>query len=113
MRYYDKACTEDPDDEQEKYEKAFYINREYLSPDGKFTIEIDKDVKRAIDEKFDNLSANLNEFLFIELLAYVLDKLKEHFERFKRSSDFTQLEEEILRQEKLYEVLVDASIITN
>jgi hypothetical protein len=49
--------------------------------------------------------------LFIELLAFCLDKLKNQFERFKRSPMFTELEDEISRQEKLYEILVDASII--
>jgi hypothetical protein len=49
--------------------------------------------------------------LFIELLAYCLDKLKTQFERFKRSPLFIELEDEISRQEKLYEILVDASII--
>eukprot|EP00347_Sterkiella_histriomuscorum_P008081 403346444 len=107
LRYYDKSCTED-ENEQDKYEKALAINQEYLNPGGKFFLNVNKDVKRAIDDKFLNLQQNLNEYLFIELLAYVLERLKEHFERFKRSSEFLQLEEEILRQEKLYEVLVDA-----
>ncbi len=43
----------------------------------------------------------------------MLDKLRAKFEMFKRSPAFSELEEEIVRQEKLYEVLVDASIITN
>ena len=54
-----------------------------------------------------------NKLIFIELLSYVLEKLKVHFERFKRSPLFVDLEDEISRQEKLYEILVDASIITN
>lgn len=60
-----------------------------------------------------NLQINLNEYLFIELYAFALVKLRRLFENFKRSHAFIELEEEILRQEKLYEVLVDASIITN
>ena len=51
--------------------------------------------------------------LFIELLSFVLERLKSHFEKFKRSPMFVDLEDEISRQEKLYEILVDASIITN
>ena len=64
-------------------------------------------------QKFTVLSEQLNEFLFIELMAYVLGRLREHYEKFKRSRAFVELEEEIQRQEKLYEVLVDASMITN
>ncbi len=70
-------------------------------------------MKRAIENKFRNLEGNLNEYLFIELYAYVLERLRYYFESFKKSRDFSELEEEIIRQEKLYEVLVDASIITN
>lgn len=76
-------------------------------------MNISREVKRAVEIKFTNLQENLNEYLFIELYAYVLDRLREHFENFKRSTAFVELEDEISRQEKLYEVLVDASIITN
>lgn len=70
-------------------------------------------VKKAIVEKFNDIQSNLNDYLFIELYAFVFDKLRQHFDRFKRSPAFFSLEAEIERQEKLYEVLVDASIITN
>jgi hypothetical protein len=70
-------------------------------------------VKKAIDNKFESLQENLNEFLFLELYAYVLEKLREQFENFKHCPLFVELEDEISRQEKLYEILVDASIITN
>jgi hypothetical protein len=60
-----------------------------------------------------SMGGQINNFLFIELLSFVLEKLKCHFEKFKRSPIFVELEEEISRQEKLYEILVDASIITN
>ena len=55
----------------------------------------------------------LNEYLFMELYAFTLDKLRSHYERFKLSPNFQALQKEIERQEKLYDVLVDASIITN
>jgi hypothetical protein len=51
--------------------------------------------------------------VFVELLSFVLERLKLHFEKFKRSPMFVELEEEISRQEKLWEILADASIITN
>ena len=70
-------------------------------------------MRRAIQDKYVNLADNLDEYLLIELYAFVLDKLQSHFETFKRSNYYVELEDRIERQEKLYEVLVDASIITN
>ncbi|CDW78152.1 protein kinase domain containing protein [Stylonychia lemnae] len=67
-------------------------------------------------EKYDKAIEISTEYLNTdELLAYVLDKLRGHFEQFKRSTDFNQLEEEILRQEKLYEVLnkTSTNIVAN
>ena len=112
LRDYDKACSEQAS-QLVKYEKAIQIQGDYLSVNGKFCVEIDEYVKRVIANKFTNLQENLNEYLFIELYAYVLDKLREHFDNFKGSVQFVELEDQISKQEKLYEVLVDASIITN
>lgn len=53
----------------------------------------------------------MNEYLFIEVYAFVLDKLREYFTFFKASQAFVQLEEEITKQERLYEVLVEAKLI--
>ena len=48
LRYYDKACTEEAD-EGTKYQKAVEISENYLDPNGKFPIVVQRDVKRAID----------------------------------------------------------------
>ena len=47
------------------------------------------------------------------MYAYVLDKLRGYFNMFKNSHAFVQLEEEIEKQERLYEVLVEANLIDN
>jgi hypothetical protein len=39
----------------------------------------------------------VNNLLFIELLSFVLEKLKNHFEKFKRSPFFVELTQEISR----------------
>ena len=61
--------------------------------------------------KYDKLGENLDEYLFIEVYAFVLDKLREYFQYFKSSQAFVQLEDEITRQERLYEVLVLSRLI--
>jgi hypothetical protein len=43
------------------------------------------------------MGGQINNLLFIELLSFVLEKLKCHFEKFKRSPIFVELEEEISR----------------
>lgn len=70
-------------------------------------------VKILFQRKYDQLDDNLNEYLFIEVYAFVLDKLREYFTMFKNSQAFVQLEDEIRRQERLYEVLVEANLINN
>ena len=112
LRMYDKQC-QDEEDERVRLESAHYINDNYLQPEGQYQVAVQEDVRRAVQLKFANLADNLDEYLFIELYAFVLDRLREHFQRFKGSTDFTELEQMIARQEKLYEVLVDASIVTN
>lgn len=78
-----------------------------------FPVNLEEHVKMLFDHKWQDLENNLNEYLFIEVYAFVLDKLREYFQYFKNSQAFVQLEEEITRQERLYEVLVEASLIEN
>ena len=74
---------------------------------------MDPQVKVLFQQKYDQIEDNLNEYLFIEVYAFVLDKLREYFTMFKNSQAFVQLGDEIRRQERLYEVLVEANLINN
>ena len=76
-----------------------------------FPVQLDASVKNLFDHKYADIDNNLNEYLFIEVYAFVLDKLREYFSFFKSSQAFVQLEDEISRQERLYEVLVEANLI--
>lgn len=53
------------------------------------------------------------DLIFIEVYAFVLEKLRAYFELFKRSNAFTELENEIRKKERLYEILIDANLISN
>ena len=61
------------------------IHDEYLKKGARFPITLDPNVQNAIDAKFMNLKTHLTIYLFIELYAFVLDKLRSHFERFQNS----------------------------
>jgi len=50
-----------------------------------FPVTLDAQVKRLFDYKYTALEENLNEYLFIEVYAFVLDKLREYFAFFKSS----------------------------
>jgi hypothetical protein len=76
-----------------------------------FPVQLESTVKMLFEVKYADLDNNLNEYLFIEVYAFVLDKLREYFAFFKTSQAFVQLEDEMTRQERLYEVLVEASLI--
>lgn len=114
LRMYDKACS-DEESEAAKRQIAEEIYAEYLSEEqqAQFFVALDPQVKMLFQNKFDQIEDNLNEYLFIEVYAYVLDKLRVYFNMFKNSQAFVQLEDEIRRQERLYEVLVEASLIDN
>jgi len=53
------------------------------------------------------------DLVFIEVYAFVLDKLREYFYLFKKSNAFLELENEIRKKERLYEILVEANLISN
>ena len=63
------------------------------------------DSETVQDQNFD--------LIFIEVYAYVLDKLREYFELFKQSNAFVELENEIRKKERLYEILVEANLISS
>ena len=60
-----------------------------------------------------HLDQNNFDLIFIEVYAFVLNKLREYFELFKRSNAFVELESEIRKKERLYEILVEANLISN
>ena len=53
------------------------------------------------------------DLIFIEVYAFVLQKLRGYFDLFKRSQAFTELENEIRKKERLYEILIDSNLISN
>lgn len=69
----------------------------------------------ANTERFDENDIDSTNFdlIFIEVYAFVLNKLREYFELFKRSNAFIELENEIRKKERLYEILVEANLISN
>lgn len=97
---------------------AFEREIQYYSDDLDHPQQANNNTSRNKDSGFQSHPPPLNSgacqkhLLFIELLSFVLEKLKAYFEQFKRSPMFVELEDEISRQEKLYDILVDASIIT-
>jgi len=60
----------------------------------------------------DKLHPQNFELVFIEVYAFVLEKLRQFFAVFKESAAFEALENEIKKKERLYEILVDAALIT-
>ena len=68
----------------------------------------------VIEESLEDDTFDQNfDLIFIEVYAFVLDKLREYFELFKRSNAFVELENEIRKKERLYEILVEANLISN
>mmetsp|Transcript_38326 Transcript_38326/g.36697 ORF Transcript_38326/g.36697 Transcript_38326/m.36697 type:complete len:235 (+) Transcript_38326:199-903(+) len=90
LRTYDRACTqEDPADD--KYSIAKQILEDYLEEGSEYFVQVSAEVSGVIKQRFLDLQANLNEYLFIELYAFVLDKLRSHYDKFKMSPNFCAL----------------------
>lgn len=75
-------------------------------------MSLDPQVQRKFQAKISQIDREemLNEYLFIEVYAFVLDKLREFYNDFKLSDAFRMLEEDIKKQEKLYEILSEANL---
>jgi hypothetical protein len=56
---------------------------------------------------------NLNLSLFNEIFTTALGSLDAAFEQFKKSLNYAILKEDIKRQEKLYEVMIEGEFIAN
>ena len=65
-----------------------------------------------LDEKMARVEDNLDDHLFDTLYSYVLAVLNNHFMQFKRSRLYTLLEEEVQKQEALYDILRSNSMIS-
>lgn len=50
-----------------------------------FPVNLDEQVRVLFSNKYEEIEDNLNEYLFIEVYAFVLDKLREYFTMFKNS----------------------------
>ena len=101
---------------KEKYSKAREIYDVYLDCDEEDSKQpqcVPKEVTETVKAKFLNLSRNLNASLFQELYQFTFFVLEEFFYDFRRSRFYKELEEEVEKQEFLYEVLKVASFISN
>ena len=111
LRMYDKACSDNAQ-YQEKYEIATDIYDHYFREEANLYVSLDPQVQRKFQAKISQIDKEemLNEYLFIEVYAFVLDKLREFYGDFKLSDAFKMLEEDIKKQEKLYEILSEANL---
>ena len=97
---------------------AIRIFAEYLQDGAEYQVQLDPLVHQRFIEKFNQFDPEHPDYsncdlIFIEVYAYVLDKLREYFDLFRKSNAFTELENEIRKKERLYEILVEASLISN
>lgn len=111
LRMYDKACSDNAE-HQEKYGIATEIYDHYFKAEANLFVTLDPSVEHKFSSKFGLIDREetLNEYLFIEVYAFVLDKLREFYSDFKCSDAFRMLEEDIKKQEKLYEILSEANL---
>lgn len=111
LRMYDKAAGE-KQPYAEKHAIATQIYDNYFEEGANLHIDIDETVFRKFKFKYSQIDSDdaLNEYLFIEVYAFVLDRLRRYYNEFKRSDGFRLLEEDIKKQEKLYEILSEANL---
>ena len=59
------------------------------------------------------LDQNITQSIFYDLYRAVLDELDKGYSVFKQSLNFRVMKEDIRRQEKLYEVLIEGDFVSN
>ena len=134
----DEGVTQGGEDATDRREEiimmAQKIKQEYLDEDGDYFVELEPQLRNSFLEKYAVVEELLDtngslgeagvaadededernfDLIFIEVYAFVLEKLRSYFEQFKRSNAFTELENEIGKKERLYEILIDANLISN
>ena len=124
LRLYDSLCQSEEPDIDEIVQMAQVVKSEYIDEDAKYLVELDPYIKQNFLSKFTAVERYVNDestadieqnfdLIYIEIYAFVLDKLREYFEYFKKSNAFVALENEITKKERLYEILVEANLIAN
>lgn len=129
LRLYDSMCLDDEPEIDEIVEMAQKIKAEYIDDGAEYQVDLDPSIKQNFLEKFEiveryaqggsleggevEISEQNFDLVYIEVYAFVLDKLREFFEYFKKSNAFVELENEITKKERLYEILVEANLISN
>lgn len=128
LRLYDSMCLEEEPEIDEIVEMAQKIKVEYIDNGAEYQVDIDPYIKQNFFEKFEIVERYIEgsqdadrqevpeqnfDLVYIEVYAFVLDKLREFFEHFKKSNAFVELENEITKKERLYEILVEANLISN
>ena len=121
LRLYDGICLDPESDIDDILEMAQKIKIEYLDDGAEYQVDLDPFLRQTFMEKYAVIEESLEDdtfdqnfdLIFIEVYAFVLDKLREYFELFKRSNAFVELENEIRKKERLYEILVEANLISN
>jgi hypothetical protein len=68
-------------------------------------------VEFAVDQ--DVLFRNLNQGLFYDVYVIALESLDNAFDQFKKSLSFAILREDIKRQEKLFQVMIEGGFVMN
>ena len=96
LRMYDKACSDNVTP-TERRTIATDIFENYFKEKANLYVSLDPQVTRKFASKFSQIDRDemLNEYLFIEVYAFVLDKLREFYSDFKNSDCFRMLENDI------------------
>ena len=101
---------------------AIEIFNDYLKKKALNKVEIPMPIKNKIYCKFGILGEdesieikileeNLDYKLFDDLYRFALKNLNEAYESFKKTQEFQIFKEQVIRKEKLYEVMIEAGII--
>mmetsp|Transcript_607 Transcript_607/g.801 ORF Transcript_607/g.801 Transcript_607/m.801 type:complete len:173 (+) Transcript_607:1038-1556(+) len=138
LRLYDGLCLSAETTRSDIVQMAHKIKQEYLDEGGEYYVELEEHMRSSFMEKYavvqdliskerslqgvensdeeieDDVVGEHNfDLIFIEVYAFVLEKLRGYFDLFKGSNAFTELENEICKKERLYEILIDSNLISN
>jgi len=100
-------------DINELYNKATLIYNEYMAENSENKVVLGLQIEEEIGSKFLHLGSALDINLFDSVMAFIVHKLEEHFEKFKTTRLYKECVMQLERQENWYELLKIAEMIDN
>ncbi len=112
IKIYEDSAKGSAREQEKAQELAKEIMQTYVRNEINFRDSgLSEDVRDDLETKFGNIKDEASEHLFDSVYEYVITQLEAYFKHFKHSIAYQNLYRELIRNEIIYERLVEADLI--